>query len=72
MRPTPRASSSPIAPIFKADSVSLHVSREKDGKLMVYAGWDDAEVVQPDEVLELRASSQRVEGRILPRRQGKR
>jgi hypothetical protein len=58
-------------PDFKADSVSLHVSREKDGKLrLVYAGWDDAKVVQPDE--ELRASSQRVEGRILPRRQGKR
>jgi hypothetical protein len=71
MRPTPRASSSPIALIFKADTVSLHVSREKDGKLrLVYAGWDDAKVVQPDE--ELRASSQRVEGRILPRRQGKR
>jgi hypothetical protein len=49
MRPTPRASSSPIAPIFKADSVSLHVSREKDGKLrLVYAGWEDAKVVQPD------------------------
>jgi len=73
MRPTPRASSSPIAPIFKADSVLLHVSREKDGKFrLVYAGWDDAKVVQPDEVLELRASSQRVEGRILPRRQRKR
>jgi hypothetical protein len=28
--------------------------------------WDDAKVVLPDEVLELRASSQGVEGRILP------
>jgi len=27
------SSSAPIAPIFKADSVSLHVSREKEGKL---------------------------------------
>ena len=30
----------PIAPIFIADSISLAVSREKDGKLrIVYAGW---------------------------------
>ena len=41
------------APIFIADSVSLAVSREKDGKLrIVYAGWDagwdDVNVVQPD------------------------
>ena len=36
------------APIFIADSVSLAVSREKDGKLrIVYAGWDNANVVQP-------------------------
>jgi hypothetical protein len=34
---------------FIADSVSLAVSREKDGKLrIVYAGWDNANVVQPD------------------------
>ena len=47
----------PIAPIFIANSVSLAVSREKDGKLrLVYAGWDDAKVVEPSEVLELRAS----------------
>jgi hypothetical protein len=39
----------PIAPIFIADSISLAVSREKDGKLrIVYAGWDNANVVQPD------------------------
>ena len=72
MRPTPLQKAPQISPIFKADKVTPHISREKDGKLMVYAGWDDAKVVQPDEVLELRASSQRVEGRILPRRQGKR
>jgi hypothetical protein len=47
----------PIAPIFIADSVSLAVSREKNGKLrLLYAGWDDAKVVEPSEVLELRAS----------------
>ena len=37
---------------------------------LIYGNWDDAKVVQPGEVLELRASSQGVEGRILPRRQG--
>ena len=38
-----------IARIFIADSISLAVSREKDGKLrIVYAGWDNANVVQPD------------------------
>jgi hypothetical protein len=46
-------------PLFKADTVNLTVSASKDGKLrMVYAGRDDAKVVLPDEVLELRASSQ--------------
>jgi hypothetical protein len=41
-------------------SVTLAVSRENDGKLrLVCAGWDDAKVGQPDEVVELRASSQR-------------
>jgi hypothetical protein len=35
-----------IWPIFKADKVTLHVSREKDGKWrLVYAGWDDTKVV---------------------------
>jgi hypothetical protein len=39
----------PIAPIFKADSVTIAVSREKDGKLrIVYAGREDLNVVQPD------------------------
>src|SRR5262249_3756460 len=38
----------PFAPIFIADSISLAVSREKDGKLrIVYAGWDNANVVEP-------------------------
>ena len=47
----------PIAPIFIADKISLAVLREKDGKLrVVYAGWGDAKVVEPSDVLELRAS----------------
>ena len=46
LAPTPHPQKLPIAPIFIADSVSLAVSREKDGKLrLVYAGWDDFKVV---------------------------
>ena len=38
-----------VQPIFTADSVTLVVSRENDGKSrLVYAGWDDVSVVQPD------------------------
>ena len=38
-----------ISPIFISGKVTLHVSREKDGKWrLVYAGWDDTKVVQPD------------------------
>jgi hypothetical protein len=38
--------------------VTIAVSASKDGKLrVVYGGSDDAKVVLPDEVLELRASS---------------
>ena len=37
-----------ISPIFKADSVMLGVSREKDGKLrLAYARWDYAKIVRP-------------------------
>ena len=62
---TPLPQKLPVAPIFIADSISLAVSREKDGKLqIVYAGWDDAKVVEPSEVLELQAS----QGRMLPPR----
>ena len=47
--PAPRQKAPQISPIFKADTVRLHVSREKDWKLrLVDAGWDDAKVVQPD------------------------
>jgi hypothetical protein len=46
MLPAPRQKLPEISPIFKADTVRLHVSREKDGKLrLVYAGWDDTKVV---------------------------
>jgi len=46
---TPLPQKLTIAPIFIADSVSLAVLRKKDGKLrIVYAGWDNASVVQPD------------------------
>jgi len=35
-----------LSSVFKADSVTIAVSREKDGKLrLVYAGWDDFKVV---------------------------
>jgi len=38
-RATTSIAAAPIAPLFKADAVTLHVSREKDGKLrIVYAG----------------------------------
>jgi hypothetical protein len=44
-----------IPPLFKADAVNIAVSASKDGKLrVVYGGWDDAKVVLPGEVLELR------------------
>jgi hypothetical protein len=60
-------------PLFKADSANLTVSASKDGKLrMVYGGWDDAKVVLPDEVLELRASSQGGGGADLTPPSGKR
>jgi len=57
LRLTPPASTKQIYPILIADSVTPTVSRQKDGKLrIVYAGWDNAKVVQVHEVLELRAS----------------
>jgi hypothetical protein len=49
MAPAPLQKTPQISPIFKADSVTLDVSREKHGKLrLVCAGWDDTKVVQPD------------------------
>jgi hypothetical protein len=70
MRPAPQQKAPQISPIFTADKVTLHVSREKDGKLhLVDAGWDDDEVAQPD---GLRESSQEVEGWTLPPGRGAR
>jgi hypothetical protein len=40
--PAPRQKAPQISPIFKADTVRLHVSREKE------KDWDDTKVVQPD------------------------
>jgi hypothetical protein len=49
MLPAPRQKLPEISPILKADTVEAHVSREKDGKWsLVYTGWDDTKVVQPD------------------------
>jgi hypothetical protein len=39
LKPAPRQKLSEISPIFISDKVTLHVSREKDGKLRLsYAG----------------------------------
>ena len=49
MLPAPRQKAPQISPIFKADTMRLHVSREKDKEIaLVDAGWDDKKVVQPD------------------------
>jgi hypothetical protein len=46
MRPTPFQKTPQISSIFKADSVTLHLSREKYEKLrLVYAPIDGAKVV---------------------------
>jgi hypothetical protein len=42
---SPRQKLPEISPILKADTVRLHVSREKDGKWRLDAGWDDTKVV---------------------------
>jgi hypothetical protein len=64
MRPAPREKPPQISPIFISDKVTLHVSREKDGKLrLVDARWHDAKVVQPDGCGQARRG---VEGRNLP------
>ena len=64
---------SPDSSLFKADTATLVFSASKDGKIrVIYTGWDDAKVVLPGDVFEVRWGSQGVEGRIYPRRQGKR
>jgi hypothetical protein len=68
MTPTPQRKTVQISPILISDKVTLHVSREKDGKLrFVYAGWDDANVVQAGGCGQARTG---VEGRILPSGRG--
>jgi len=45
----PPTSKAPDRPDFHRRLVSLAISREKDGKLrIVYAGWDNANVVRRD------------------------
>jgi hypothetical protein len=62
MAPPPHPKTPPISPIFTADSVTLVVSREKDRKSrLVYAGWDDVRVFQPDRCGQARSG---VEGRM--------
>jgi hypothetical protein len=69
MLPAPRQKLPEISPIFISDKVTLHVSREKDGKLhLIDAGWHNAKVVQPDGCGQAR----RVEGWILPPGRGER
>jgi hypothetical protein len=59
MIPAPRQKLPEISPIFKADTVRLHVSREKDGKLRLgYAGMGRYEGRSAG---RLRATSQGVE-----------
>ena len=49
MRPAPRQKLPEISPILKADTVTLHVSREKDKEIaLVDAGWDDTKIVHPN------------------------
>src|SRR5262249_26345992 len=61
LAPTPQDQRLPIAPIFIAEKVSLAVSCEKDGKLrIVHAGWDDANVVQPDGYGQARGGGRRI------------
>src|SRR5262245_64875016 len=70
MLPAPRQKQPQISPILISDKVTLHVSREKDGKLRLgYAGIRRCEGRSAG---RLRASSQGVKGWILPPWQGER
>jgi hypothetical protein len=58
--PAPRQKQPQISPIFKTDTVTLHVSREKDKEIaLVNAGWDDTKVVHPNGCGQARRTSQR-------------
>src|SRR5437868_2084144 len=64
MLPAPCQKQPQISPFFISDKVTLHVSREKDGKLRLgYAGMGRYEGRSAG---RLRASSQGGGGRILP------
>ena len=64
------ASSKPVAEILlKADSISLALSADKEGKIRVNcASWEDAKVMQAGQVLEARNQGGQV---VLVRREGK-
>ena len=60
MLPAPRQKLPEISPILKADTVRLHVSREKDKEIaLIDAGWDDTKVVQPDGCGQARGGCER-------------
>jgi hypothetical protein len=60
MLPAPRRKLPEISPIFISDKVTLHISREKDGKLRL--GYAEMGRYEGRSAGWLRASSQRVEG----------
>lgn len=53
-------------PLLKADAAVIAFSSTKDGKIRcVYGNWDDAKVVLPGQVFEVRWGPQGVEARIV-------
>jgi hypothetical protein len=57
MRPAP-LSKTLRSPDFKAANITIHGFARKDGNLrLVEAGWEDAKVVQPDEVVSCGAQA---------------
>jgi len=55
----------PNSPIIKADSITITIKAERDGRLRVgYQGWDDVKIIMADEVLELACE----EGQVWARR----
>jgi hypothetical protein len=64
--------STPIPPLFKADSATLAFSATKDGKVSVsYQGLDDHRVVLKGQQFVVTWGSQGVEGRIVEGGRGK-
>lgn len=65
MGPDPTPLSRPLPPLFKAEKGTLPFAALPDGKIRVtYSSWDDAKIVHPGQVLELRWGRQGVECRI--------